>query len=225
MLGRASWMRLPEIVGVELSGKPQPGITATDLVLSLTEFLRWQKVVGAYLEFRGEAPPPSPSAIGPPSPTWRRNMVLPRPCSSSTSRPLDYLKLTGRDDEQVRLKPCQGGRSLPMPGGRQYERACTFDLSSVVPLAGPSNPIAACRYRLASAESGGPGQGSCPEAGRPRLMAPSSSPPSPVAPTPATRARDCRAGLLARNANRLGLMRKPQGQILLAPAPRRSRFT
>ena len=53
MLGRASWMRLPEIVGVELTGRPQPGITATDIVLALTEFLRQSKVVGAYLEFRG----------------------------------------------------------------------------------------------------------------------------------------------------------------------------
>ena len=54
MLGRASWMRTPDIVGVELTGKPQPGITATDIVLALTEFLRQQKVVGAYIEFFGE---------------------------------------------------------------------------------------------------------------------------------------------------------------------------
>jgi 2-methylcitrate dehydratase (2-methyl-trans-aconitate forming) len=54
MLGRASWMRLPESVGVELTGKLQPGITATDMVLALTEFLRKQKVVGAWLEFFGE---------------------------------------------------------------------------------------------------------------------------------------------------------------------------
>ncbi len=53
MLGRASWMRLPDIVGVELSGKPAEGITATDVVLALTEFLRQSKVVGAYLEFYG----------------------------------------------------------------------------------------------------------------------------------------------------------------------------
>src|SRR5690606_29034961 len=51
MLGRASWMRLPDIIGVELTGRRQPGITATDIVLSLTEFLRKEKVVGAYLEF------------------------------------------------------------------------------------------------------------------------------------------------------------------------------
>jgi aconitase A len=54
MLGRASWMRLPESVGVELTGKLLPGITATDMVLALTEFLRQQKVVGAWLEFFGE---------------------------------------------------------------------------------------------------------------------------------------------------------------------------
>src|SRR3546814_8609164 len=46
MLGRASWMRLPDIVGDELSGKPNPGITATDVVLALTEFLRKAKDVG-----------------------------------------------------------------------------------------------------------------------------------------------------------------------------------
>ena len=57
MLGRASWMRLPDIVGVELTGKRQPGITAKDIVLALTEFLRQQKVVGAYLEFYGEGVP------------------------------------------------------------------------------------------------------------------------------------------------------------------------
>lgn len=54
MLGRASYMRLPEIVGVEVTGKPQPGITATDIVLALTEYLRAQKVVSSYLEFYGE---------------------------------------------------------------------------------------------------------------------------------------------------------------------------
>ena len=54
MLGRASWMRLPDIVGVELRGKPQPGVTGTDIVLALTEFLREQRVVSAYLEFFGE---------------------------------------------------------------------------------------------------------------------------------------------------------------------------
>ena len=54
MLGRPSMMRLPDIVGVKLVGERQPGITATDIVLAITEFLRNEKVVGAYLEFFGE---------------------------------------------------------------------------------------------------------------------------------------------------------------------------
>jgi len=54
MLGRPSMMRLPDIIGVELTGKRQPGITATDIVVAMTEFLRNEKVVAAYLEFYGE---------------------------------------------------------------------------------------------------------------------------------------------------------------------------
>ncbi|MFW1676122.1 aconitase family protein, partial [Acinetobacter baumannii] len=54
MLGRASWMRLPDIFGVELVGQRQAGITATDIVVALTEFLRKERGVGAYLEFVGE---------------------------------------------------------------------------------------------------------------------------------------------------------------------------
>ena len=54
MLGRASMMRLPDIVGVKLTGQRQPGITATDIVLGITEFLRKARVVGAWVEFFGE---------------------------------------------------------------------------------------------------------------------------------------------------------------------------
>ena len=54
MLGRPSMMRLPDIIGVKLTGKRQPGITATDMVLAITEFLRNEKVVSSYLEFFGE---------------------------------------------------------------------------------------------------------------------------------------------------------------------------
>lgn len=84
MLGRASWMRLPDIVGVELSGRPKEGITATDVVLALTEFLRQSKVVGAYLEFYGEGRLRSRWATAPPSPTWRPSTARRRRCSSST---------------------------------------------------------------------------------------------------------------------------------------------
>ena len=142
MLGRASWMRLPSIVGVELSGKPQPGITATDLVLSLTEFLRQQKVVGAW-SFVAGAPPPSPSAIGPPSQHGARVWRYPRPCSSSTSRPSTTSKLTGRDDEQVRLVEtyARGPVSGPMPWQRPVRAGAALTCRAwVARLAEPSNP-------------------------------------------------------------------------------------
>ncbi len=103
MLGRASWMRTPEMVGVELTGKPQPGITATDLVLALTEFLRQSKVVGAYLEFHGEGA--AALTIGD-----RATISNMAPEYGATAamffidgNTLDYLRLTGRSDEQVAL--------------------------------------------------------------------------------------------------------------------------
>jgi hypothetical protein len=65
----------------------RPGITATDVVLALTEFLRKQKVVGAYLEFRGEGAAALTSAIAPRSRTWRPSTAPPRRCSSSTADP------------------------------------------------------------------------------------------------------------------------------------------
>ena len=103
MLGRASWMRTPDMVGVELTGKPQPGITATDIVLALTEFLRKEKVVGAYLEFRGEGA--AALTIGD-----RATISNMAPEYGATAamffidgNTLDYLRLTGRSDEQVAL--------------------------------------------------------------------------------------------------------------------------
>ena len=57
MLGRASWMRLPDIIGVELSGRPGPGITATDVVLTLTEFLRKERSWAPTWSSTAPAPP------------------------------------------------------------------------------------------------------------------------------------------------------------------------
>src|SRR5690606_18383301 len=144
MLGRASWMRLPDIIGVELSGKLQPGITATDLVLALTEFLRNQKVVSSYLEFYGEG---------------AANLTLGDRATISNMTPeygataamfyidqqtIDYLKLTGREDEQVKLVETYArhtGLWADSLESAQYERVLRFDLSSVVRnIAGPSNP-------------------------------------------------------------------------------------
>src|SRR5690349_24241319 len=103
MLGRASWMRLPDIVGVELTGKLQPGITATDMVLALTEFLRKQKVVGAWLEFFGEGA----SALTLGDRATISNMAPEYGATAAMfaidDRTLDYLRLTGRGDAQVAL--------------------------------------------------------------------------------------------------------------------------
>ena len=117
MLGRASWMRLPDIVGVELQGAPRPGITATDIVLALTEFLRQQKVVSAYLEFFGAGA--AALTLGD-----RATIANMAPEFGSTAamfyideQTLKYLRLTGRADAQVALvetyQQADGSIALP----------------------------------------------------------------------------------------------------------------
>ena len=103
MLGRASWMRLPDIIGVELVGQRQAGITATDIVLALTEFLRKERVVGAYLEFFGEGA--DSMSVGD-----RATISNMTPEYGATAamfyidqNTIDYLRLTGREDAQVAL--------------------------------------------------------------------------------------------------------------------------
>ena len=119
MLGRASWMRLPDIIGVELTGKPQPGITATDIVLALTEFLRKEKVVGAYLEFYGEGA----SALTLGDRATISNMAPEYGATAAMffidQQTIDYLKLTGREDEQVQLVETYAKADRPV--GRQPE--------------------------------------------------------------------------------------------------------
>ena len=141
MLGRASWMRLPEIVGVELSGKPQPGITATDIVLALTEFLRKSKVVGAYLEFHGEGAAAltlgDRATISNMAPEYGATAAL----FFIDQQTLDYLRLTGRSDEQVALVETYAktaGLWADALATAQYERTLQFDLSRDIGIiAGP----------------------------------------------------------------------------------------
>jgi iron-sulfur-dependent 2-methylisocitrate dehydratase len=218
MLGRASWMRLPDIIGVELSGKPQPGITATDIVLALTEFLRKAKVVGAYLEFHGVGA----SALTLGDRATISNMAPEYGATAAMffidAQTIDYLKLTGRDDEQVKLVETyarQAGLWADSLETAQYERTLQFDLSSVVRnMAGPSNPHA----RVATTDLAAKGiAGSWQDV-------PGQMPDGAViiaAITSCTNTSNPRnviaAGLLARNANRLGLVRKPWVKTSLAP--------
>lgn len=218
MLGRASWMRLPESVGVELTGKLQPGITATDMVLALTEFLRKQKVVGAWLEFFGEGA----SALTLGDRATISNMAPEYGATAAMfyidQQTIDYLKLTGREDEQVQLVENyakQIGLWADSLKGAQYERGLTFDLSSVVRnMAGPSNPHA----RVAVSDLAAKGISGQWE------DVPGQMPDGAViiaAITSCTNTSNPRnviaAGLLARNANKLGLTRKPWVKSSLAP--------
>lgn len=218
MLGRASWMRLPDIVGVELTGQLQPGITATDLVLALTEFLREQKVVSSYLEFFGEGA--SRLTLGD-----RATISNMTPEYGATAamfyidrQTIDYLKLTGRDEEQVKLVETyakQTGLWADSLKTAQYERVLSFDLSTVVRnLAGPSNP----HRRVPTSELASRGIAGVVE-NEPGLM-----PDGAViiaAITSCTNTSNPRnviaAGLLARNANARGLLRKPWVKTSLAP--------
>jgi iron-sulfur-dependent 2-methylisocitrate dehydratase len=218
MLGRASYMRLPDIVGVELSGKPGEGITATDVVLSLTEFLRKQKVVGAYLEFYGEGA--ANLTLGD-----RATIANMAPEFGATAamfyideQTIRYLKLTGRDDELVELVQTYAkhtGLWADTLVHAEYERVLKFDLSTVVrTLAGPSNP----HRRLPVSELAARGVSGKVE-NEPGLM-----PDGAViiaAITSCTNTNNPRnmiaAGLVARNANRRGLARKPWVKSSLAP--------
>lgn len=218
MLGRASWMRLPDIVGVKLTGKPQPGITATDTVLALTEFLRQQKVVSAYLEFFGEGA--SALTLGD-----RATIANMAPEFGATAamfyideQTIKYLRLTGREDAQVALVETYAkhtGLWADSLANAEYERVLEFDLSSVVRnMAGPSNP----HKRLPTSDLAARGI-SGPWTETPGLM-----PDGAViiaAITSCTNTNNPRnmvaAGLLARNANRAGLTRKPWVKSSLAP--------
>ncbi|WP_066097855.1 Fe/S-dependent 2-methylisocitrate dehydratase AcnD [Xanthomonas massiliensis] len=225
MLGRASWMRLPDIVGVHLSGQHPPGITATDIVLALTEFLRKEKVVGAWLEFFGEGAASltigDRATISNMCPEYGATAAL----FHIDGQTLDYLRLTGREEQQVRLVETYAraaGLWADDLQDAQYERVLHFDLSSVVRnMAGPSNP----HRRLptsALAERGIADEAKL-DAGKAE-EAQGLMPDGAViiaAITSCTNTSNPRnviaAALLARNANARGLTRKPWVKTSLAP--------
>ncbi|MGL5109237.1 MAG: Fe/S-dependent 2-methylisocitrate dehydratase AcnD [Vibrio ordalii] len=218
MLGRPSMMRLPDIVGVKLTGQRQAGITATDIVLAITEFLRNQRVVSCYLEFFGEGA--RALTIGD-----RATLSNMTPEYGATAgmfyideQTINYLKLTGRDAQQVALVELyakQTGLWADDLIEAQYERVLKFDLSTVQRnLAGPSNP----HRRLPTSELTERGiagawqtkEGELPD-GAVIIAAitsctNTSNPRNVVA-----------AALLAKKANQLGLVRKPWVKTSFAP--------
>lgn len=230
MLGRASMMRLPDIVGVELTGRRQPGITATDIVLALTEYLRQQRVVGAWLEFFGEGA--SSLTIGD-----RATISNMTPEYGATAamfyideQTIEYLRLTGREPEQVALVEHYArhtGLWADSLEQAEYERVLTFDLSTVERnLAGPSNP----HRRLPTSMLGE--RGIAVDLDRAREEEKAGRMPDGAviiaAITSCTNTSNPRnvvaAGLLARKANRLGLVRKPWVKSSFAPGSKVARL-
>lgn len=219
MLGRASWMRLPDIIGVEFVGQRQAGITATDIVLALTEFLRKERVVGAYLEFFGEGA--DSMSVGD-----RATISNMTPEYGATAamfyidqNTIDYLRLTGREDAQVALVE-QYAKEIGLWATdmtkAEYPRVLRFDLSKVTRnIAGPSNPHA----RVSTADLKEKGIAGVVENRSDGLM-----PDGAIiiaAITSCTNTSNPRntvaAGLLARKANELGLVRKPWVKSSFAP--------
>ncbi len=218
MLGRASYMRLPDIIGVELTGKPQAGITATDIVLSLTEFLRAEKVVSSYLEFYGDGATHltlgDRATISNMTPEFGATAAM----FYIDQQTINYLKLTGREDEQVKLVETYAkanGLWADSLTNAEYERVLRFDLSTVVRnIAGPSNP----HNRVPTSELAERGISGKVE------NEPGKMPDGAViiaAITSCTNTNNPRnmiaAGLLARNANARGLLRKSWVKSSLAP--------
>jgi aconitate hydratase len=218
MLGRASYMRLPDIIGVELAGQRQPGITATDIVLAITEFLRSQKVVSCYLEFFGEGA----SALTLGDRATISNMTPEFGATAAMfyidEKTIEYLTLTGREPEQVKLVETyakQTGLWADSLKSAEYKRVLKFDLSSVGRnIAGPSNP----HKRVSTADLASTGISGIVENQAGRM------PDGAViiaAITSCTNTSNPRnvisAALIARNANRLGLTRKPWVKTSLAP--------
>lgn len=218
MLGRPSMMRLPDIVGVKLIGKRKPGITATDIVLAITEFLRGERVVSSYLEFFGEGA--KQLTIG--DRATISNMTPEYGASAGMfyidEQTINYLKLTGRDAEQVALVEQyakQTGLWADALETAQYERVLEFDLSQVERnLAGPSNP----HRRLPTSQLAQRGI-----AGKWEEKA-GEMPDGAViiaAITSCTNTSNPRnvvaAGLVAKKANELGLVRKPWVKTSFAP--------
>ncbi len=145
MLGQPLYILTPDVVGVELKGRLAEGITATDLVLTVTEMLRREKVVGKFVEFFGEGTAslavPDRATIGNMAPEYGATMGF-FPVDRAT---VDYLRATGRTDAEIdRFESyfkAQGLWGVPKAGEIDYTKVLSLDLSTIKPsLAGPKRP-------------------------------------------------------------------------------------
>ena len=219
MLGNPSYMRVPEVIGVKIIGKRAAGITATDIALTLTSFLRENNVISAYLEFFG----PGLEYLNLGDRATISNMTPEYGASAAMfaidKQTLDYLTLTGREANQVKLVEAYAkanGLWADSLSKATYAREITFDLSTVSrSLAGPSKPHKLVPTNTLVAEGlikdfKEEDETKIPDGGI--LIA---------AITSCTNTSNPRnviaAGLLAKKANELGLKRKPWVKSSLAP--------
>ncbi|PUE63563.1 Fe/S-dependent 2-methylisocitrate dehydratase AcnD [Arcobacter caeni] len=218
MLGNPSYMRVPEIIGVNIVGVRAPGITATDIALSMTSYLRDNNVISAYLEFYGTGIKyldlGDRATISNMTPEYGASAAM----FAIDDKTIDYLKITGRDPKQVKLVEAYAkanGLWADAFAHATYARTIEFDLSTVArTLAGPSQPhkllptstleAAGISKHITITDDVMPDGAvliaaitSCTNTSNPRNV---------VA-----------AGLLAKKANELGLTRKPWVKSSLAP--------
>lgn len=145
MLGQPVYFLTPDVVGVELTGRLREGVTATDLVLTITEMLRKEKVVGKFVEFFGEGTAslsvPDRATIGNMAPEYGATMGF-FPVDEKT---IDYFRGTGRTDAEIDAFEgyfrAQQMFGIPQAGDIDFSKTLKLDLSTVAPsLAGPKRP-------------------------------------------------------------------------------------
>lgn len=218
MLGNPSYMRVPEIIGVNITGVRAAGITATDIALSMTSYLRDNNVISAYLEFFGTGIKyldlGDRATISNMTPEYGASAAM----FAIDDKTIDYLKITGREAKQVKLVEAYAkanGLWADAFADATYARTIEFDLSTVTrTLAGPSQP-----HKLLPVST-------LEAAGISKHITISNDvmPDGAVliaAITSCTNTSNPRnvvaAGLLAKKANELGLTRKPWVKSSLAP--------
>tara|TARA_Y100001936_G_scaffold253640_1_gene319689 strand:- start:23583 stop:26276 length:2694 start_codon:yes stop_codon:yes gene_type:complete len=145
MLGQPIYFLTPDVVGINLTGKLKKGVTATDLVLTITELLRKTKVVGKFVEFFGEGTStlslPDRATIANMAPEYGATMGF-FPVDHAT---IEYFKNTGRNNEEIAMFQsyfkAQKLYGIPLKGEIDYSTELDFDLGTVTPsVAGPRNP-------------------------------------------------------------------------------------
>ncbi len=223
MLGNPSYMRLPDYVGVKLTGKLQKGITGTDLVLAMTEFLRDAGVVSTYIEFFGDGARQlsvgDRASISNMTPEYGATAAM----FYIDEQTIDYLRLTGRTEAQIKLVEQYAKQTGLWADGMEnaeYARVLDFDLSAVVRnMAGPSRPHA--RVSTTDLVAKGIAHGADEKLPEPKDGLMPDGAVIIAAITSCTNTSNPRnmvaAGLVARNANAKGLLRKPWVKTSLAP--------